>query len=211
MKLKRLFIVSLLTIMARTVGAEEISNSSEQSPMGLFIEPAVTFDLGATTIQYPSPLSNSTGSVNGFGLGAKLGFHISESVFVALDGRYSMPQYKDSSVHYEALATSYNWGPVVGVQFPEVGMRVWGGLVLGGDLNPDASDGFDVKFKNANGFRVGTGFRVASVSLNLEYQQLGYGEAILEQIGPFDPESAFDNVFLQSRSWIASVSFPFEL
>lgn len=188
-----------------------LAAQAEDFRSGLFIEPAVTYELGSATVDYPSPFSSSSGSSNGFGLGAKVGLHLSEAFFVALDARYSMPQYKDSSVTYDAPSVSTNWGPAVGIQIPDFGARVGGTLVLGGELNPEKSGSFDVAFRKATGYRVGAGFRVAAVSLNIEYQQLRYGESVLEQLGPFTSGSVFDSVRLENKSWIGSVSFPFEL
>ncbi len=185
--------------------------NAAESHMGLFLEPAVTYETGDTSVNYPSPLSNSSGKAEGFGLGARIGFHLYEAFFLGLDGRYSMPQFKDSSVSYDSKSVSTNWGPVVGMQIPDIGLRVWGAYILGGELNPEKSGSFDIKFQNAKGYRVGAGFRLAAVSLNLEYQQLKYDQASLEQLGPFSSSSALSGVQLENKSWIASVSFPIEL
>lgn len=178
---------------------------------GLFVEPVITYELGSAAVDFPSPFSNSSGEANGFGLGAKVGFHISEAFFLAADGRYSMPQYKDSSVDYNAKATSTNWGLLVGAQMPDLGMRVWGGWILGGELNPEQSGSFDVAYTGATGYRIGTGFRIAAFSVNLEYQQIKYSDTTLEQVGPFSSNSALNNVNLENKTWIASLSFPLEL
>lgn len=185
--------------------------SAEAAIAGLFVEPAVTYEAGDGSVDYPPPFSSSTGRIEGLGLGARIGFHLSDVFLLALDLRYSMPQFKDSSVNYDEKSISTNWGPVVGFQMPIVGLRVWGSYILGGELNPDASSNFDVKFKDATGYRVGAGFRIAIVSLNLEYQQLKYDKTTLEQTGPFTSGSAFDNVTLENKAWIGSVSFPLEL
>lgn len=103
----------------------------EISKAGLFVEPAVTYQKGNSDVNYPAPLSNSTGDVAGFGIGARLGFHINEVVFVGFDGRYSMPNFTDSSVQYDAKATAVDWGPTVGIQMPNVGLRIWGKLFDG--------------------------------------------------------------------------------
>jgi hypothetical protein len=163
------------------------------------------------SVNYPSPLSNSTGTTTGFGLGARLGIHLKEVFFLGLDFRYSMPQFKDSSVTYNAKAIATNWGPVIGMQMPAVGLRVWGSYILGGEMNPEGSEGYDVKVLDASGYRVGTGFRIAAVSLNLEYQHLKYGQSKLEAVGPFTVGTNFKNVSLENRTWLASVSFPLEL
>ena len=184
---------------------------SGASDLGIFVEPAITYELGETKVNYPAPFSDSTGSSNGLGLGARLGLHVAEIVFVGVDARYSMPQFKDSSVTYDASSTAWNVGPVLGIQTPVVGLRVWASYILGGEMNPSASSGTDVRFDKATGYRVGAGFRMAVVSLNLEYQQLTYGQATLEQVGPFSSTSALSSVNLNNKTWLASVSFPFEL
>lgn len=178
---------------------------------GLFLEPAITYEMLDTSTNYPAPLSDSTGKVQGLGLGARLGFHISEAFFLGVDARYSMPQVKDSSVNYDAKSTALNWGPVVGMQMPDMGIRIWGSYIAGGEMNPEASGSYDVKLQDGTGYRAGVGFHVASVSLNLEYQQLKYGKAVLEQIGPFSAGTSFNSVNPESKGWIASVSFPLEL
>ena len=122
-----------------------------------------------------------------------------------------MPQFKDSSTNYNSRATQFNWGPVVGMQMPDLGMRVWGAYVVDGQLNPEKSGSFDVKFLQGRGFRLGVGFRVSIVSLNLEYQDLEYKRTNVEQIGPFSAGTNFNNVNLNNKTWIASVSFPMEL
>lgn len=202
---KNVFLLLCLEVLAVQVARAEGAAS------GLFVEPAVTYELGSASVNYPSPLSSSSGTANGLGIGAKLGWHVSEALFLAIDGRYSMPQYTDSSVSYDAKSVSTNWGPALGVQIPNFGPRIFGTLILGGELNPEKSGNFDVAFKNATGYRIGAGFRISAVSLNLEYQQIKYGETALEQIGPFSSGSTLGGVNLENRSWIASVSFPVEL
>ncbi|MFZ4403147.1 MAG: outer membrane beta-barrel protein [Pseudobdellovibrionaceae bacterium] len=188
-----------------------INAAAEQSTMGLFLEPSVTYESSETSVNYPSPFSSSSGKADGLGLGARAGMHFYESFFLGLDVRYAMPQFKDSSVSYDAKSVSTNWGPVVGMQMPIVGLRVWGSYIFGGELNPEKSGSFDIKFQNAKGYRIGTGFRLAAVSLNLEYQQLKYDEVTLEQIGPFSSSSALNGVQLENKTWIAGVSFPIEI
>lgn len=187
-----------------------ISTAHALSAAGLFIEPSVTYESGESDVNYPSPLSNSTGEVRGLGVGARLGFHVSEVLFVGLDGRYSKPDFSDSSVDYDAESTATNWGPVIGMQMPAIGLRLWGSYVINADLDPEKSGSFDVKFNDGVGYRVGAGFRLAAVSLNLEYQQIQYDSATLQQLGPFSSSDAFNNVDLETQLWIASVSFPLE-
>jgi hypothetical protein len=192
---------------ANAFGADIFAN---QTPIGLFVEPLLSYEIGDMSVNYPSPLGKSSGKADGFGLGSRVGFHLYESFFVGFDGRYSIPQFKDSSVIQDAESVATNWGPLVGIQMPNIGLRVWGTVILGGELNLEKSKSFDVAFKNATGYRIGTGFRIFSVSLNLEYQQMRYDKTSLDQIGPFSTESEFSSVNLENKSWVASISFPLE-
>ena len=173
---------------------------------GFFFEPMVTYEKGDSHIDFPSPFQNSTGSVNGLGLGARVGADVSDIVFLAADVRYSKPQFKDSSNDFDSQATSYNYGPAVGIQMPIVGLRLLGSYVLGGQLDPEESRGFDLKFEEARGPRFGVGFQVVAVSLNLEYQDLEYGKTTVEKAGPFTGSSS--DIKLKDKSYIVSVSFP---
>jgi hypothetical protein len=176
---------------------------------GVFLEPLVTYQNADTTVNYPAPFSHSNGSDNGLGLGLKAGAHVFKSGFVALDARYGMTTFKDSRVDYDAQSPSWNWGPLVGAQLPFLaGPRFWVTYIVDGEMNPRSSHALDVKFRHPEGLRVGVGFRVSVVSLNLEYQELKYRKSILEKVGSFDPNVDFSNSGLQSRAWIASVSFP---
>jgi hypothetical protein len=202
-----------IIIIAFNASADELaasSTKSDETRIGLFIEPALTYERSDTSVNYPAPFSSSSGKVNGFGIGARLGIHLKEVFFLGLDGRYSMPTFKDSTVSYDAKSVSTNWGPVAGLQMPNLGLRLWGGIILGGNLNPERSGSLDVNFKDTFGYRVGAGFRLMPVSLNLEYQHLKYEQTILEQVGPFS-NTTFNNVTLENNSWVASVSFPVEL
>ena len=196
----------LITLVASTllVGKMAVAQANDT---GLFVEPSVSFEKGESSINYPG-LSDSSGTSDGFGLGARLGFHLSEVFFAGVDGRYSMVQFKDSSVDYDSKSNSYNIGPVVGMQMPNFGLRLWGAYVMDGELNPEESRGFDVKFENPTGPRIGAAFRLAAMSLDIEYQQLKYDSSTLERAGAFNPNARFDDVKLENNSWIVSLSFP---
>ncbi len=184
---------------------------AEELKSGLFVEPLVQLELGETTLNYPPPFSNSSGRVDGLGVGARVGFHIDEMIFLGGDVRYSMPRFKDSSVDYDSNAIATNWAATAGVQMPYFGLRLWGSYIFGGQLNPEPSGNFDVKFQEAEGYRVGAGLRLAVVSVNLEYQELRYAKSTLEQFGIFSPGTVFSDSHLRSKDWLLSVSFPFEL
>lgn len=206
MKFSKIQIFNLCLLLS--VGAQAQETDSKG---GLFVEPFVSYEMNETSIKYPSFLSDSSGEANGFGIGARLGFHINEAFFVAIDGRYAMPDYKDSSVNYSAKAVSTSLAPTVGLQMPDLGLRIWGSYVMGGELDPEESGGFDVKYTDNKGYRVGVGFRISSFSLNLEYQQTNYDGATLQKLGSFAPGTTFEDVDHENKGWIASVSFPLEL
>lgn len=203
-------LMTLATVlMAAAPALADDVKDTKDSKGGLFVEPAITYEKSESSVNWPSPLSDSTGTADGLGIGARFGFHLNEAFFIGADARYSMPRFK-SSANYEADSTATNYGAVVGFQMPNVGLRIWGTYVLGGELDPKADGNFDVKFEKATGYRVGAGFRVQSVSLNLEYQDLKYGNSVLQKFGPLSGAATFDDVNLKNKSWIASVSFPLE-
>ncbi len=182
-----------------------------QPKSGFYVEPGITYETAGTSLDWPSPFNTSSGNVKGFGVYGRVGFHIDEMFFVAADARYSMPKFTDSSVGYDAQAKAYQIAPVVGIQMPEIGLRVYGSYIPYAELDPDASGNYDVKFSNGKGFRVGAGFRVSAFSINLEYQELGYGTMTAQSIGSFNPGSDFTSVKLHQNTWVASFSFPLEL
>lgn len=176
---------------------------------GILFEPAVTYEFGDTTVSYPQPVNNSTGTARGIGFGARVGFNFADVFFATVDGRYSMPQFKDSSVNYDAKAVATNYGPTLGFRLPIVGFRVWGTYVAGAEMNPEQSGNFDVKFTQGKGYRLGGGFGFILFNLNLEYQQIKYDNTNFEQVGPFVGGNS-NSVTLEDRSWIVSASFPFD-
>lgn len=177
---------------------------------GLFIEPGVTYERGDGELDLPSPFADDQADVNGFGLMARLGFHISEAFFLAADGRYSRPEVKNDD--YKADSTAYNYGLTAGLQTPtDLGIRVWGTWIAGGQIDPEKDQNLDLKYQDANGYRVGAGIKLAIVSVNLEYQTITYKDAELQSIGPFNPGESLDNTEAKNDSWILSASFPFSL
>lgn len=202
-------IVASATVIATCLFSAGAASAAEAG--GLFVEPGLMYEYGNTQVDYPSPFSNSTGSERGFGLMGRLGVHFYDVLFGGLDVRYYMPQFKDSAVNYDATATAWNWGPVIGIQTPIVGLRAWASYVLGGTLDPAGSSNLDVKFKNAQGYRIGGGLRVLMLSINLEYQNITYGATDLEAIGSFNVGETFNGVKLKNDAWIASVSFPLDM
>jgi hypothetical protein len=184
------------------------SKTYANTNLGLLIEPSINLERSDTSVNYPNPLSKSTGLTQGFGLGARVAFQFKEVVFLGLDGRYSRTNYLDSSIHYDANATSYNWGPVIGMQMPLVGLRIWGSYIVGSEMNPERSGELNINFNQGTGYRVGAGVKFLMVSFNLELQQINYRNTNLESVGPFETNTNFSSVSLINNSWIASISFP---
>ena len=180
-----------------------------QGAGGIFVEPMITFEKGSGDVNFPAPIDSSDTQIDGFGVGARFGFHIFESIFLGLDGRYSMPQFNDSSLDQKIQATSWNYGPVVGLQMPtSLALRVWAGYIFDGMLDPDKDKNVDEKFSEANGYRIGAGIKLSIVSLNLEYQNINYDKTDIREIGIFNPGYRTSNIHLDTAAWVLSASLP---
>lgn len=205
-------VLSTVLLAAPAFGAEG-DGEGEKAGGGFFVEPMLTLsredaDIKTSTI----PLFDDTsGIVNSYGVGAKVGMHINDVFFAGLDGRFNRSKIDDSS-YGSASGNAYNIGATAGVQMPVVGLRVFGTYVPFGQFDPQSgSQGVDVKFKKAKGFRVGAGFRIASVSLNLEYQELKYDDTEVQSVGSSGAINGTTGVDYETKGWVASVSFPLDL
>ncbi len=179
---------------------------------GLFVEPMITYERGEGDVKFPDPFGKADTDVNGFGIGARVGFHIMESIFIGADGRYSMPTFKAKRLDQDVDAKAWNYGPVVGFQTPTtLGLRVWGGYILDAQLDPDKDAGVDEKFRSGNGYRLGAGIKLGIVSVNLEYQDLKYDKTDVSEVGVFTPGYSSNKIELNNSSWILSASFPISL
>ncbi len=176
---------------------------------GIFIEPMVTYENGSGDINFPSPFNNSETTVDGFGVGARFGAQVYSTVFAGFDARYSIPNFEDTTLKQNISSTAWNFAPLVGIQMPSiVDLRFWGSWILAGELDPDLDKGVDEKFKSGNGYRLGLGFRVALISLNLEYQFVKYDETEISEVGIFTPGYTTNNIVLENKSLVFSVSMP---
>lgn len=199
--------------MKKTIAALAFILSSSityaEDGAGLFVEPAVTYETSDFDVDYP--FASSSGETNGLGLGARLGLHVNDVLFVGVDGRYAKLNFEDSNsvFNYDADAEHFNLGPVIGIQMPVAGLRVWGTYIATATLDPKENSGLDLKFSEGTGYRIGAGFHVLAVSLNLEYQKLDYDKTGIQQAGPFTGSA--DSVNLKNESWIASISFPISI
>ncbi len=197
----------------QTVTTKSEETSSRISPGGFYIEPMLTAsvaDSSVKTSQLPLISDDTTGTEKGYGLGLRLGGHVSEILLLGVDARYAKTQMQDSS-YGNANAESYNIAPVIGLQTPLFGIRLLGGYVMGGENNPEAGTrGFDLKFKDARGWRVGAGLHVAAVSLNLEYQDLKYDTTEVESFGSLNVNNTSD-IDATNKGYLLTLGFPIEL
>lgn len=182
---------------------------AQDSTGGLFVEPMVTWERGRGDVNLPSPFSSAETELDGFGIGARFGGHVYETVFLAVDGRYSIPKFKDNQLNQDADAKAWNIGPVVGMQMPTpFGLRVWGGWIVAGGVDVDRSQSVKEEFKSGMGYRIGAGVKLALVSLNIEYQKVKYDETVIEEVGIFTPNTTRNDVELTNEAMVLSVSFP---
>lgn len=183
------------------------------SPGGFLLEPmilATREDETIKTSQLPIVTDDTSGSSTGYGLGLRFGGHVSEVFFLGLDARYARARLSDS-FYQTADANIYNLAPVVGVQTPYFGIRLLAGYVVAGENDPASGyRGLDLKFKEANGWRVGAGLYIAAVSLNLEYQDLTYNTTEIQSFGAYTVNNA-TSVDANNRGYALSVSFPVEM
>jgi hypothetical protein len=178
---------------------------------GLFLEPALTYESGNNKVDWNSNLvGDSTGTTKGGGFSLKVGAEFADIAWIALDGAYSKPQFKNSATDYTADADSTLFGADIGVQMPIVGLRLWGGYIFDGQINPQASGAYNVKFTGASGPKIGAGFHILMLSLNVEYLDLKYKNSYLEQAGPFTPSGTIDGNYT-NKMVVFSVSLPVNL
>ena len=176
---------------------------------GFFVEPMLTYERGRGDVNFPSPINSQETELDGFGVGARFGGHVWETIFLGLDARYSVPTFKSEGLNQDVDAKAWNVGPMVGAQMPfPIGLRAWGSLILAGEVDPDMGANVNEKFKSGLGFRLGAGFKVAFVSLNIEYQKIKYDKTEIQDVGVFAVNSSRDDIELDNDSMILSVSFP---
>jgi opacity protein-like surface antigen len=178
--------------------------SAHSFALGLYVEPGVFYEFGNNEVDWPSPLSSSTGSTRGLGVDVKLGIHFDSILFVGADASYSKVKFKNSASDYDADGTSTAYGVIVGGQMPVLGLRGWVGYIFDGTLDPEDSGTYDAKFEQGTGYKLGVGFKLFIVSINLEYMELKYGKSKLEK-----PTSEDFDSDLKNKVGMLNVSFPF--
>lgn len=196
----------LLTLLAASM-------ASAQSRGGLFVEPMLTLESSDSKIKtstWPG-FTDTSGKMEGFGLGLRLGGHFADVLFLAADLRYDRSTFKDSS-YGKATSPGYNYGLTFGGQTPFLGVRVWGTGIFGGEVDPESGDnGLDVKFQDGRGYRVGAGLHIAVVALSLEYQEIKYGKTVLQKAPIVGGINEASDVDFERKGVVLSLSFPVEL
>lgn len=190
------------------------TENNRLSKGGLFIEPlifAAQEDTEIKTSQLPIVNDDTSGEARGYGIGLRFGGHVYESVLLGVDARYAKYEMSDSTFYSDVEADVYNVAPVIGLQTPWWGIRLMAGYVVAGESDPDSGNqGVDLKFKEAQGWRLGAGVHVAAVGINLEYQDLKYNSTEVESLGSVavNNDTSVDS---DTEGYSLSVSFPIEL
>lgn len=194
---------------------QDSSSSSERSSLsmgGLLLEPILFIsqeDSSVRTSQLPLVNNDTSGNSTGYGLGIRMGGHVSEILMLGFDARYSKTQ-SDDSFFDESDADVYNIAPAIGLKTPFFGVRLMAAYVVAGESNPSSgSDGLNLKYNEANGLRMGAGLYIAAVSVNLEYQDLDYNNTEIESRGSVAFNESTD-IDANSKGYALSVSFPLE-
>jgi hypothetical protein len=187
---------------------ERVETKKDNS--GLFLEPAVTYETGKGTIDFKS-VAQPDGNLKGVGLGLRVGGHINDILFLALDTSYSKPKFTDENGNFNYDLKSWLAGVTLGAQTPVVGLRVWGSYLPFGEitLSGRGSNDTNIKYKDPKIWKVGAGFRISAISLNLEYLHGDYTKLQVENAGTL--LTGDYNGDATRKSWIASVSFPLAL
>jgi hypothetical protein len=184
--------------------------TTTEKPAGFFVEPMITGQQADSTIETSAlPVINddTSGTTTGYGLGAKVGAHFQKTIDVYLDGRWAQQDFKDSS-YSSASGDSWTVGPGLAWETPWAGLRFTGTYVMDGEFDPESgASGVDMKFNEPTGARLGVGFKIAAVSLNLEYEDLTYDKSDIESFGSFAANTG-TTVDYSSRGYIFNLGFP---
>lgn len=202
----------LISSMMMAFSGTSYAQDSTGNEGGLFVEPMVTWERGRGDVNFPSPFNSADTELDGFGIGARFGGHVYNTIFIAIDGRYSIPTFKDNKLNQDTDAKAWNLGPVVGMQMPTpFGFRIWGGWIVAGGVDVDRSQSVKEEFKSGQGYRLGAGVKLALASVNIEYQKIKYDDTVIEEVGIFTPNTTRGDIELTNEAMVLSVSFPIAL
>jgi hypothetical protein len=202
-------LMSFITVLL-TLSAAPTLFAQDSSKGGLFLEPSLKYEQGKGQIDFKS-IAQPDGDLKGWGLGLRAGGHVSDILFLALDASYSQPKFTDENGNFDYDLKSWLLGVTLGAQTPVVGLRVWGSYLPLGEITMDGrgSNDTNIAYKDPKIWKVGAGFRVSMVSLNLEYMRGDYTKLAVKNAGSL--LSGDYNGDATRQSWIASVSFPLAL
>ena len=180
-----------------------------QDAGGLFIEPYAFYENGTGTLDFGS-FGDQEGDLKGLGAGLRLGGHVGDILFLAFDGQFSKPVFTSNSGNYDFDLNSWLAGITLGVQTPVAGLRVWGSYLPLGVIKLDGkgSNDANIKYKAPRIFKVGAGFYVAAISINLEYISGKYQTLEIDNAGLITGDY---NGNAERKSLLLSLSFPFAL
>lgn len=198
----------LMLLMVKTPAA--LAQDGSGTSGGLFLEPSLTYEQGKGEIDFKS-IAQPDGDLKGWGLGLRFGGHVSDILFLALDANYSQPKFTDDNGNFDYDLKSWLLGVTLGAQTPVAGLRVWGSYIPLGEVTLDGrgSNDTNVVYKEPQIWKIGAGFRVSMVSINLEYMQGDYTKLHVKNAGTL-LSGDYDGDATR-KSWIASVSFPLAL
>lgn len=191
-------------LVISTIGAQAHA-LGDSNGTGLFLEPGLSYQLTESNVDYPGGTSNSSATSRGYGVVLRGGVHAMERFFVAADARYAMLKFNDNANNYSTNATSWDIAPVVGVQMADYGVRLYGGYILAGNLDPKGANGADLKFEDGTGWRVGAGLKLQAISVNIEWQRIHYGDSTLDNASVTSKDIEYN-----ADGLVASVTFPLE-
>jgi hypothetical protein len=192
-----------------TTTTQNYDRDSGPGLAGFFFEPGIRYDNLSGNLSLPAGLGTSKIDSEGIGANLKLGFHLLDVMFLAVEGTYSqMHLSEDGVVNYSSDGNAHSYGPTLGFQTPWAGVRIWGTYLVNGEFDPASHRGVDLKFKDLNGYKVGAGMRFAHVGASVEYQDATYNEVEVQNAGILSGKTGLD---LKQKGWSAQVSFPISL
>lgn len=198
---------ALIALAVMFISSTSFAQSSDG---GLFLEPSVIYEQGKGEIDFKS-VAQPDGDLKGWGLGLRFGGHVSDILFLAIDTTYSKPEFTDENGDFDYDLKSWLAGVTLGAQTPVAGLRVWGSYIPLGEITLDGRDANDtnIKYKKPQMWKVGAGFRVSMVSINLEYLSGKYDTLEVKNAGTLLSGDYSGDA--KRDSWLASVSFPLSL
>jgi hypothetical protein len=179
---------------------------------GLYLEPGAVYEFkgnGSINGNFAGGANLLSGNETGPGGTLRVGANVYKIFFAGLEGLY-LRDTQDTRLG-NFTGNEYGGGVFAGVQMPwVVGLRVWGGYLPWVVDDFDKTNGFRPHFSDGRGWKVGAGFRVSIVSINVEYMRLNFHSASVDIDGGSSVGSSSDITHKQD-AWLAGISFPLTL